>query len=85
MLKRKVHLVANRYQAFGEMLIVLSQQADRDEEVINVVEHNGVFVGVLLLLGKECNWMVPPMTKWVEVMRGVITIVVAVSVTLSDC
>lgn len=84
MLKRKVHLVADRYQALGQVLVVLSQEADCDEEVVNVVKHDRIFVGVLLLLGKECSRVLPPMAKRVKVVRGVITIVVAVSVTLPE-
>lgn len=41
-----------------------------------------MFVGVLLLLGKERDRVLAPMAKRVEMVRGMITIVVAVSVTL---
>lgn len=64
------------------MPIVLSQEVYREKEVINVVEHYRVFVGVLLLLGKERDRVLAPMAKRVEMVRGMITIVVAVSVTL---
>lgn len=84
LVKREVHLVTHGHQALCNMFIVLPQKVDREEEVVNVVEHYCVFVGVLLLLGEERDRVLAPVAKRVEVVRGMVTIVVAVSVTLSN-
>jgi hypothetical protein len=47
---RELHLVAHRHQAAGDVVVVLTQQVDGEEHVVDVVEHEGVLVGVLLLL-----------------------------------
>ena len=65
------------------MLVVLSQQIDRQEEVVDVVKDDCLFIGVLLLLRKEGNRVLAPMAERVKVMRGVVAIVVTVSVALS--
>jgi hypothetical protein len=64
------------------MFVVLSQQIDGEKEVVDVVKYNCVFVRVLLLLRKERNWVLAPVTERVEVMRGMVTIIVTVSVAL---
>jgi hypothetical protein len=66
------------------VLVVLSQQVDCQEEVVDVVKHDCLFVRVLLLLRKECNRVLAPVAERVEVMRGVVAIVVAVSIALSS-
>jgi hypothetical protein len=66
------------------VLVVLPQQVDSEEEVIDIVEHDCMFIGVLLLLRKEGGRVLAPMAEWVEVVRGVIAIVVAVAVALSN-
>jgi hypothetical protein len=64
------------------MFVVLSQQIDGEKEVVDIVKHNCVFVRVLLLLRKERNWVLAPVTERVEVMRGMVAIIVTVSVAL---
>ena len=83
LVKRKLHLIAHGYKTFGDMLVVLSQQIDRQEEVVDVVKDDCLFIGVLLLLRKEGNRVLAPMAERVKVMRGVVAIVVTVSVALS--
>jgi tetrahydromethanopterin S-methyltransferase subunit C len=41
-----------------------------------------MFVGVLLLLGQERHGMLAPMTEWVEMVRCMVAIVVAIAVAL---
>jgi hypothetical protein len=82
LVKRELHLVTHGYQALRNVLVVLPQQVDCEEEVIDVVEHDCMFIGVLLLLGKEGDRVLAPMAKWVEVVRGVVAVVVAVAVAL---
>lgn len=76
------NLVSDRDQAFGQSLVVLHQQSNGQHEIINVVEDNGVLVCVCLLRLVERNWVLTPVSKRVEVMRGVVTIVVAEAVAL---
>jgi len=83
LVKRKFHLVAHRYETLGDVLVVLSQQIDCEEEVVDVVKDNCLFIRVLLLLRQEGNWVLAPVAERVEVMRGVVAIVVTVSVALS--
>lgn len=83
LVKRKLHLVAHGYETLGNVLVVLSQQIDCKEEVVDVVKDNCLFVRVLLLLRQESNRVLAPVAERVKVMRGVVAIVVTVSVALS--
>jgi hypothetical protein len=78
----ELHLVTHRHQTAGDVIVILPQQVDGKHHVVDVVEHEGMLIGVLLLLRQERHRMVAPMTKRVEVVRGVVTIVVAVAVAL---
>jgi hypothetical protein len=82
LLVRKLHLVAHGHQTTREMIIILPQQVDGEEHVVDVVEHEGVLIRVLLLLREKRHWVVSPVTKWVKMVRGVIAVIVAVSVAL---
>ena len=64
------------------MLVILAQQGDSQHEVVDVIEHECMFVGVLRLLREEGDGVVAPVAERVEVMRGVVAVVVAVAVTL---
>lgn len=77
-------MVADGYQALGDVLVVLSQEVDREEEVVDVVEYDCVFVGVLLFLREEGDGVIAPVAERVEMMRGVVAIIVAVSVALFE-
>jgi hypothetical protein len=66
------------------VLVVLAEQCDGEHEIVDVVEHKCMFVGVLLFLRKEGNGVITPMTKRIEVVRCVVAIVVAVTVALLD-
>jgi hypothetical protein len=65
------------------MLIVLQQEPNGDHQVVDVVKDQCAFLGVGVLLVEECLWMVTPVTQWVEVVRGMVPIVEAVTVALS--
>lgn len=75
-------MVADRDQALGDVLVVLSQEVDCKEEVVDVVEDDCVFVGILLFLREEGDGVIAPVAERVEVVRGVVAIIVAVSVAL---
>jgi hypothetical protein len=64
------------------MVIILPQQVDGEKHVVDIVEDESVLIRVLLLLRKKRHWVVSPMTKWVEMVRCVIAVIVAVSVAL---
>jgi hypothetical protein len=66
------------------VLVVLAEQCDGEHEIVDVVEHKCMFVGVLLFLRKEGNGVITPMTKRVEVVGCVVAIVVTVTVALLD-
>jgi hypothetical protein len=66
------------------VLVVLAEQCDGEHEIVDVIEHKCMFIGVLLFLRKEGNGVITPMTKRVEVVRCVVAIVVAVTVALLD-
>jgi len=83
LVKRKLHLVAHRHETLGNVLVVLSQQIDCKEEVVDVVKDNCLFVRVLLLLRQEGNWVLAPVAERVKVMRGVVAIIITVSIALS--
>jgi hypothetical protein len=80
----ELHLVTHRHQAAGNVVVILPQQVDGKHHVVDVIEYEGILIGVLLLLRQERHRMVAPMTKRVEVVRGVVTIVVAVAVALIE-
>jgi hypothetical protein len=82
--KSELHLITHWYQAAGKVLVVLAEQCDGEHEIVDVVEHKCMFVGVLLFLRKEGNGVITPMTKRVEVVGCVVAIVVAVTVALLD-
>jgi hypothetical protein len=80
--ERELHLVTHWYQTSGKMLVVLAQQRDSEHEVVDVVEHKCMLIGVLLLLREESDRMITPMAKRVEVVGCMVPIVVAVTVAL---
>lgn len=44
LVKRELHLIAHGYETFGNVLVVLSEQIDGKEEIVDVVEHDRLFV-----------------------------------------
>jgi hypothetical protein len=84
----ELHLIAHRYQAACDVVVVLPQQVDGQHHVVDVVEHKRMLIRVLLLLRQESHWVVAPMAKRVEMVRSVVSIIVAVPVALlhvSEC
>lgn len=67
------------------MLVVLAQQRDGQHKIIDIVEHEGVLINVLLFLRQEGYGVVAPVAQRVEVVRGVVAVVVAVAVALGSC
>lgn len=82
LLQRHVHLFPYGHQRLSQALVVLGQDGEGDHEVVDVVEDEGMLVGVLLLLLKEGGGVVAPVAERVEVMRGVVAVVVTVAVAL---
>lgn len=64
------------------MFVVFPEQVDSDENVINVPEDEGVFLGIAVLLLEKGDGVVSPMATRVEVVRSVIAIVKGEPVTL---
>lgn len=64
------------------MLVILAQQRYGQHEIVDIIEHKSMLIGVLLLLCKERNRVVAPVTEGVEVVRGVVAVVVAVPIAL---
>lgn len=79
----ELHLIAHRYQAVSDVIIVLAQQIDRKHHVIDIVENKRMLIRILFLLRQKCDRVVAPVTKRIEMVRGVIAVIVAVSITLS--
>lgn len=74
--------LANGDHATRQVLVVLLQQVDGDEDVVNVVEDEGILLGVFGLALEESRGVVAPVSKRVQVMRGVVTIVVTEPIAL---
>lgn len=64
------------------MVVVLHEEPNGQHEEVDVVEHQGVFIGVGCFLLEERDRVVTPVAKGVEVVRGVVSVVVAEAVTL---
>lgn len=75
-------LVANGHHAPGEGLVVLEHEPRGDHEVVNVVEDEGVLLGVQRLALDECGWVLAPVAEGVEVVGCVVAVVEAVAVAL---
>lgn len=61
------HLLAYGDQASSDVVVVLAQKIDGEHHVVDVVEHERMLVGVLLLLRQECDWVITPMSQRIEV------------------
>ena len=75
-------LVPDRYQAGGEMIVVLAQQGDGQHDVVDVAKDEGAAGSISVFGLKEADGMIPPMPARVQVMRRVPAIVETESVTL---
>jgi hypothetical protein len=64
------------------MVVVLPQQVDGEHHVVDIIKHKSMLVRVLFLLGQERYGVVAPMAKWVKMVRGVVAVVVTVTVAL---
>lgn len=77
-------LLADGHHALGQPGIVLAEQRDRHEEVVDVVEDQGAVRGVRVLGLEEGHGVLAPVPHGVEMMRGVVPVVEAVTVALMD-
>jgi len=77
-------LGANGHDAPGEGVVVLEHEADRDEYVVYVVKDEGILPGVVLAGLEEGDRVIPPVAEGVEMVRGVVAVVEAVTVTLRE-
>lgn len=81
LLDAHLHLhITDGDQAACEVHVVFGQQAKRDHEVVDVVEDEGLLVGVGGFLGEEGRGVVAPVAERVEVVRRVVAVVEAVAV-----
>lgn len=75
-------LLPNRHEAFRKRTVVLHKKPCRNHEIINVVENKGLLRGVQLLALDERHGVLAPVSKGVEVVRGMVAIVETVTITL---
>ena len=64
------------------MQIILAKQMDRDEDIIDVSEHQSLLFGIAIFLFDKGHWVISPVAARVQMVRGVITIVERKAVTL---
>lgn len=64
------------------MFVVLAEQVHGNEDIVHVAEHQGIFLGIAVLLFKEGDRVVSPMAARVEVVGRVVSIIERESVTL---
>lgn len=77
-------LLPYRHQTPRQFHIVFSQQRDRHHQVVNVVEDEGRASGVLRLGLEESAWVIAPMAQRIQVVRGMVAVIEAVAVALTD-
>lgn len=76
------NLVSYGHEAPGEVVVVFRQQPIRDLDIINVVKYQCP-LGLVLVLGlDDGRRVVTPVTPAVQVVRGVVAVIEAVTVTL---
>lgn len=75
-------LVAHWNKTLGKIPVVFLQQLHGHHDVVDITEDQRVFPGVGVLLLDESDWMLSPMTPGVEVMGGVVSVVVTISIAL---
>lgn len=75
-------LLADGHHALSQPGIVLAQQRDRHEEVVDVVEDQGAVRGICVLGLEEGHRVLAPVSHRVEMMRGVVSVIEAVTVAL---
>lgn len=75
-------LVAQRNKTFGKIPVVFLQQLHCHHDVVNVAKDQRTFPGVSVLLLNESDWMLSPMAAGVEMMRGVVSVIVTISIAL---
>lgn len=66
------------------MKVVLAQQVHGDENVVDVSEYQGSFLGVTIPTRKECHGVVSPVAARVQVVRCVVSVIEGVAVALYD-
>lgn len=54
----------------------------RDEDIVDIPEHQGFFIGVAVLLLHKCRRVVSPVPAWIQVMRGVVAVIEGEAVAL---
>lgn len=81
-LQTHADLIPHGNQAFGQVQVVLAQQPDGDHDIIDVAKHQGMLGRVTVLLLQERVGVLAPVTTRVEVVRGVVSVVVAETIAL---
>lgn len=76
--------LANGDHAFGEMRVVLAQERKCHHEVVDVVEDQGIIGGVGVFGLEECHWVLAPVAERVQMVRGVVSVIEAVTIALVE-
>ena len=82
LIQRQSNLVANGHKTLGERLVILHHKSNSDHKVVDIVEDYGVLFGVGVLGLLEMHRVFAPVTTGVEMVRGVVAVVVALTVAL---
>ena len=77
-----VHLLPYGHEAVREVVIVLSHQAIGHHEVVYVLKDKGLAGGIGSFRSEKSAWVVAPVAERVEVVRGMPTIIEAVTIAL---
>ena len=82
LIQRQSNLVADGHKTLGERLVILHHESNSDHKVVDVVEDNGVLFSVSVLGLLEMHGVLAPVATGVEMVRGVVAVVVALTVAL---
>ena len=74
----------DRHKALGEGVVVFAEEPHCDHHIVDVVEDEGVLRGVVVPGLEEGDGVVAPVAEGVEVVRGVVAVVEAVAVGLTE-
>lgn len=77
-----VSLITDGDHTFSQELVVLPKQVHSNENVIDISEDQSIFLSIEVLLLKESDRVISPVTTRVQVVRSVVAVIERESVTL---
>lgn len=75
LLQSHVDLVTHWNQALCKVSVVFAQQIHSNEDVVNVPEDQGPFLGIAVFALDECHRVISPVATRIQVVRSVVPIV----------